>query len=104
MRDVITFYRPLKNQREKAEQQLNALVKAGSGKWEPVSTTPKGGQPTREFRLLLSSASAEPSLLRGKSGGCADAEASNSQKITPSGEPDTETETLVGDELGVARL
>ena len=59
VRDVITYYRSLKNQREKAEQQLDALVKAGCGQWEPVPTTPRGGQPTRKFRLLHTSASAE---------------------------------------------
>jgi hypothetical protein len=104
VRDVITYYRPLKNQREKAEQQLNALVKAGRGQWEPVPTTPRGGQPTRKFRLLHTSASAEPYKLRGKAEGCADADAPNSRKITPSRESGTEAETLIGDALGVGRL
>jgi hypothetical protein len=104
VRDVITYYRPLKNQREKAEQQLNALVKAGRGQWEPVPTTPRGGQPTRKFRLLHTSASAEPYKLRGKAEGCADADAPNSRKISLSRQPGTEAETLIGDELGVGRL
>jgi hypothetical protein len=104
VRDVITYYRPLKNQREKAEQQLNALVKAGRGQWEPVPTTPRGGQPTRKFRLLHTSASAGPYKLRGKAEGCADADAPNSREITPPRESGTEAETLIGDELGVGRL
>jgi hypothetical protein len=83
VRDVITFYWPLKNQTERADEMLNALVKAGRGKWEPVLTTEKGGQPTRRFRLLHSSASAEPSPLRGESAGSADAEGHSSQKVTP---------------------
>jgi Protein of unknown function (DUF3987)/VirE N-terminal domain len=90
VRDVITYYRPLKNHREKAEQRLNALVKAGRGQWEPVPTTPRGGQPTRKFRLLHTSASAEPYKLRGKAEGCADADAPDSRKIRPAGEPKTE--------------
>ena len=104
VRDAITHYRPLKNQREKAEQQLNALVKAGRGQWEPVPTTPRGGQPTRKFRLLHTSASAEPYELRGKAEGCADADAPNNRKITPPRESGTEAETLIGDALGVGRL
>jgi hypothetical protein len=104
VRDVITYYRPLKNQREKAEQQLNALVKAGRGEWEPVPTTPRGGQPTRKFWLLHTSASAEPYKLRGKTAGSADADTPNSRKITPSRESGTEAKTLIGDALGVGRL
>jgi hypothetical protein len=95
VRDVITYYWPLKNQKGRAEENLNALEKAERGKWEPVPTTQKGGQPTRRFRLFHSSASAEPSPSRVRSGGSADAEGDSSQKITPA-EPDDEA---ISDEL-----
>ncbi len=51
VRDVVTNYRPLKNQTERATQELNALEKAGYGKWELVPSTKNGGKPTRRFRL-----------------------------------------------------
>src|SRR5262245_54628505 len=98
VRDLITYCWSLKNQRDKAEQQLNALVKAGRGKWDAVLTTPKGGQPTKKFRLLHSSASAEPSPLRGKAPGSADAEGQRTQKITAASEPVAEA---IPDELDV---
>jgi len=63
VRDVITYYRPLRNERDKAEQQLSALCKGGLGKWEPIPTTLKGGKPTRKFQLLPVSASAKPIRL-----------------------------------------
>ena len=34
-----------------AESELDKLVKAGHGVWEPIETTAVGGQPTRRFRL-----------------------------------------------------
>lgn len=34
-----------------AEAELNKLVGAGLGRWEPIETTPAGGQPSRRFRL-----------------------------------------------------
>ncbi|MFM9965347.1 MAG: YfjI family protein [Planctomycetaceae bacterium] len=36
---------------EFAESELDKLVKAGHGVWEPIETTAVGGQPTRRFRL-----------------------------------------------------
>ncbi len=62
-RDAYTNYWPLRNDKEKTEQTLTALVKAGRGKWESVATTAKGGKPTRILRLLHTSASAKPLLL-----------------------------------------
>ena len=103
VRDVITYYRPLKNQKEKAESMLNDLVKNGSGKW--VQVCPEGrGRPTRKFQLLPVSACAKIGNSPMKTANCADADSPNSQKNMPSGEPDKEAETLAGDELGVARL
>jgi hypothetical protein len=85
-RDTYTYYRPLKGKKEKAEQALNALEKAGRGKWEPVPTGTQGGRPTRKLRLLQASASAEPPDSRGKAPSCADADRGSSQKNTGFGE------------------
>jgi hypothetical protein len=103
VRDLMQSYTPLKNQREKAEQQLNALVKNGSGKW--VEVRPDGaGRPTREFQLLRLSTSTQFGVSRGKTDNFVDVDRSSSQKITPSRELGTEAETLIGDALGVGRL
>lgn len=56
VREVVTNYWALKNRTEDAEVQLNRLVAAGAGEWLPAVTTPKGGQPTRRFRLFASGA------------------------------------------------
>ncbi len=73
VRDVITYYRPLRNQKDRAEQMLDQLVKAGLGKWEDVH--PAGpGRPTRVFRLLPVSASAQLVSTRGGTANCADAD------------------------------
>jgi hypothetical protein len=50
-KDIITNYRPLKNKTDLAEFQLDQLVAGGRGEWLPISTTAKGGRPTRRFRL-----------------------------------------------------
>jgi hypothetical protein len=55
VRDVISNYWPLKNQSDQAEYQLNRLVTAGMGEWLPMTSTPKGGKPTRPFRLFAQS-------------------------------------------------
>src|SRR5262249_53423203 len=58
VRDVITFYRPLRNQPEKARQAFDKLVKTGRGRWEELHP-PGRGRPTRIFQLLQGSASAK---------------------------------------------
>jgi hypothetical protein len=102
-RDLVTYYRPIKNlgagATEKATEMLNALVKIGRGKWE--ESRPSGrGRPTRIFRLLLVSASAEITDLPLKTPNCADADTLSSQKIIPLVESNT---APVSDELD-ARL
>jgi hypothetical protein len=100
VRDVTHNYRPLREQPEKAEADLNALVKAGYGEWEPVPTTEKGGRPTLRFRLFPPGLSPKPKPPTNEKGfGSGD---SGGQKTTVTGE--LEPETLVGDESGVARL
>jgi len=71
VRDVITYYWRLKNQREKAEFELNMLVKAGAGKWEEAH--PDGrGRPTRVFQILRASASAQLTLCEAETPNSAD--------------------------------
>jgi len=82
LRDVITYYWPLKNQNKKAEQMLDDRVRAGRGKWEDVKPSGRG-RPTRVFRLLRTSASAKIGSPRGKTENCADAEAPSTLEITP---------------------
>jgi hypothetical protein len=103
-RDVMQSFTRLKNNKPRTERELTALVKAGQGKWEPVPTTERGGRPARKFHLIRSSTSTQPPALRAKTRGSVDVDSTTSQKNTPSRQPDTGAETLVGDESGVARL
>jgi Protein of unknown function (DUF3987)/VirE N-terminal domain len=89
VRDLITYYWPLRNQPEKAKQQLNQLLKVCPSRWQEVRTA-RRGRPTREFHLLRTSASAKIPDIRGKTPNCADAEAPNVQKITPFIEPNNQ--------------
>src|SRR5439155_13051621 len=79
LRDTITYYWPLKNQSEKAQQVFDQLVKSARGRWEDVKPSGRG-RPTQIFRLLHTSASAKIPELRGKTANCADAEASSADK------------------------
>jgi Protein of unknown function (DUF3987) len=89
VRDVITYYWRLKNQREKAEFELNMLAKTGFGKWE--ETRPDGrGRPTRVFQILRASAPAKIGSTPMKTGNCADAEATKYQKSEGVSEPETD--------------
>ena len=45
---------------EEARERLESLVKAGVGSWHDVPTGPKGGRPTKEFRLSTPPASTQP--------------------------------------------
>jgi len=83
VRDLVTYYRAIKNLgaggTEKATGMLNGLVQNGYGKWEEIR--PEGrGRPTRVFRLLLASASAEKTDLRGETPNCADADTHSTQE------------------------
>jgi uncharacterized protein DUF3987 len=102
IRESTQYYWPFRNDREKAEQKFNALVKRGFGKSEPVPTTAKGGKPTRKFQLLSRIYSTKPPDLRGKVGGSVDVEATSIEKITPSSEP--QSEAVIGDEKGVGKI
>jgi 5S rRNA maturation endonuclease (ribonuclease M5) len=101
-RKVMQSFTRLKNDKLGTERELTALVKAGRGEWEPVGGGP--GRPARKFRLLRSSTSTQSRISRGEIENSVDVDGSSGQKITPSREPDTETERLIGDELEVARL
>ena len=79
VRDVTHYYWPLKNQTEKAEQDLTRLVKAGLGKWEEVR--PEGrGRPTRKFQLLPTSPSPKIVSTRGETGNYGDGDVPSGQK------------------------
>jgi hypothetical protein len=83
IRDVITYYRPLRNQTEKAEAELYALKAAGYGDWGEVITTPRGGHPTRRF--ILRRVCRTQTSTEGKREGCADR--ADSPKTSVSAEP-----------------
>jgi hypothetical protein len=85
-RDVTHKNWAFRNQPDKAEQALNALVKQGLGQWLDIK--PEGrGRPTRKFQLLQASPSPKIPLLRGKSPNYDVGEAVVSQKNTGFGEP-----------------
>jgi hypothetical protein len=95
VRDVITFYRPLRNQTDRATEMLDALVKAERGKWAEIR--PSGpGRPTRNFQLLPVSASAKIVSSRGETTNCADADRMESPENIRKGDSDVED---VSDEL-----
>ncbi len=85
--EVVTNYRPLKNQTAQAQEALAALQRAGYGSWASVPTTARGGKPTSEFRLQPQprelSASAIPDFLPRDRRGYADADMYNSRKTQP---------------------
>jgi hypothetical protein len=84
VRDVTHYYWPLKGQTEKAEAELNALVKRGFGKWKPIPTTSKGGKPTRKFQLLARISISETSpTYEGKREGYGDGDVRSSAETTP---------------------
>jgi hypothetical protein len=80
IRDVITYYRPLRNQTEKAEAELYALKAAGYGDWGQVITTPRGGHPRRRF--ILRRACSTQTSTEGKREGCADRAVSPKKSVS----------------------
>jgi hypothetical protein len=52
VRDVTHGIRAYRNDPDTAEHALSALVEAGVGRWESDDHGPKGGRPTRRFRLV----------------------------------------------------
>jgi hypothetical protein len=52
VRDVTHGIRAYRNDPDTAEHALSALVEAGIGRWEGDDHGPKGGRPTRRFRLV----------------------------------------------------
>ena len=53
---------------QEAEADLDKLAKAGFGDWHDIPPGPKGGRPSREFRLPTSSMSTKPSKTRDSEG------------------------------------
>jgi hypothetical protein len=58
VRELMQSYRPLKNQKEKAEYVLNGMAKAGLGTWVEVHRE-GAGRPARKFQLLKLSTSTQ---------------------------------------------
>jgi hypothetical protein len=86
VRDVTHYHWPFRNQTDKAEQALNALVKKQLGAWLDIK--PEGrGRPTRKFQLLQASPSPKIPELRGKPPNYGDGEALGSQKNGESWQP-----------------
>ena len=97
-RDVMQSFTRLKNDKDGTARELDALVKAGIGKWEPVDHGGGPGRPARKFRLLRASTSTQFGVSRGKTGNSVDVDTSSSQKITPAGEPESEAVSDVPDD------
>ena len=86
VRDLMQSYAPLKNQKEKAEATLNALINNGLGQREEVKHA-GAGRPTTEFRLVRPSTSTQFNVSRGETGNSVDVDGNSSQEITLSTEP-----------------
>jgi hypothetical protein len=99
-REMMQSFARLKNNKPRTERELDALVKAGLGKWEAVDHGGGPGRPARKFRLVRSSTSTQFGISREKMGNSVDVDAPVSLKVTPFREPDEEAETLIGDESG----
>lgn len=69
-----------------AERDLSALVEAGIGRWEPDIHGPKGGRPTRRFRLVSTVTVTETPKTAGNVGGSGDAPAAGAVSDDPNGE------------------
>jgi hypothetical protein len=86
VRDVTHKNWAFRDQTDKAEQALNALVKKGLGQWLDIK--PEGrGRPTRKFQLLQASPSPKIPDIRGETLNYGDGDALGGQKNAESGEP-----------------
>ncbi len=52
VRDIAMNYRPMKNQSDAIEAQLNQFSQSALGEWTPTASTPQGGRSSRQFRLF----------------------------------------------------
>ena len=85
VRDLATNYRPLKNQSDLAELQLNQLLVARLGEWLPEITSARGGRPSRRFRLFTTPAGClrlQNPKISSESAGSADADRSAAAQET----------------------
>jgi hypothetical protein len=80
VREVTQSFRPLKNQRDKAEAALRGLVSARLGNWEPIVHDGGRGRPTRKFQLLQVSTSTKIGGTRGQLGNYVDVDTPKTQK------------------------
>ena len=89
-REVMQSFTRLKNDKEGTARELDALVKAGRGKWEPIDHGGGPGRPARQFQLLRSSTSTQFSISRGKTRNSVDVDTYRDHEITPATPPDGE--------------
>jgi hypothetical protein len=89
IRELMQFHRPLRDQKDEAERQLEMLVRNGLGKWLPVHHD-GAGRPARKFHLLRPSTSTQFGISRAKAENSVDVDTYKGKKITPAGEPKIE--------------
>jgi len=70
VRDLMRGPRPYRDDQERAERGLAALVTAGVGYWDPGAAGSTGGRPTLRFRLNSPGDGDETHLNHEESGGC----------------------------------
>ena len=88
VREVTQLFRPLKTNRDEAERQLNALVRAKYGEW--IETKGARGPATREFQLLPLSTSTGFEISPSVEPEPVDVDSPSSQEITTSAAPEKE--------------
>ena len=81
VRDLTHGLRRFRGNAAGAEAALDALVKAGKGEWVPVPPGPRGGPPTRVFRLLSSVPVTRTLPKPGRNGGSGDGDGLDLAKI-----------------------
>jgi hypothetical protein len=88
VRDIMQFYRPLRDQRNEAERQLGVLVRNGFGKW--FDDKGSRGPTARKFQMFSVSTSTGFGKIRGEKEKPVDVDRYSSPEVTPAEEPVTE--------------
>jgi hypothetical protein len=88
VRDIMQFYRPLRNQRDETERQLGVLVRNGFGKL--FDDKGRRGPTARKFQILSVSTSTGFGKIGGENEKPVDVDTYSCPEITPAEEPETE--------------